>query len=63
MQDFATLFVDVDDCWSHFEKKYTAFLIDGGVRKRNRESKLSLSEVMTILIAFQTSQMRTFKRC
>ena len=49
MQDFTTLFVDVDDCWSHFEKKYTAFLIDGGVRKRNRESKLSISEVMTIV--------------
>ncbi len=61
MLDFTTLFVDVDDCWKNFEHIYAAHLIEGGVRKRNRYSKLSLSEVMTILIAFQTSGYRTFK--
>ena len=59
--DFTTLFVDVDDCWKDFEKNYAAHLIADGVRKRNRESKLSISEIMTILIAFQTSGYRTFK--
>lgn len=59
--DFTTLFVDVDDCWKNFEKIYAAHLIEDGVRKRNRNSKLSISEIMTILIAFQTSGYRTFK--
>ena len=59
--DFTTLFVDVDDCWKDFEKIYAAHLIEDGVRKRNRASRLSISEIMTILIAFQTSGYRTFK--
>jgi len=59
--DFTTLFVDVDDCWKNFEKIYAGHLIEDGVRKRNRDSKLSISEIMTILIAFQTSGYRTFK--
>lgn len=61
MLDFTTLFVDVDDCWKNFEKIYAAHLIEDGVRKRNRNSKLSISEIMTILIAFQPSGYRTFK--
>lgn len=61
MLDFTTLFVDVDDCWKNFEKMYAAHLIEDGVRKRNRESKLSISEIMTILISFQSSGWRTFK--
>lgn len=59
--DFTMLFVDVDDCWKNFEKIYAAHLIEGGVRKRNRDSNLSISEIMTLLIAFQTSGYRTFK--
>lgn len=61
MLDFTTLFVDVDDCWKNFEKIYATHLIEDGVRKRNRDSNLSISEIMTILIAFQTSGHRTFK--
>jgi CRISPR/Cas system CSM-associated protein Csm2 small subunit len=59
--DFTRLFVDVDDCWKAFEKMYTKHLIEDGTRKRSRKSKLSTSEIMTILIAFQTSGYRTFK--
>lgn len=61
MSDFTTLFVDVDDCWKDFSKIYASHLIEEGVRNRNRESNLSISEIMTILIAFQTSGYRTFK--
>jgi len=61
MLDFTTLFVDVDDCWKNFAKNYAACLIDDGVRKRSRKSNLSISEIMTIVIAFQTSGFRTFK--
>jgi hypothetical protein len=59
--DFTKLFVDVDDCWKAFEKKYAKHLIADGTRKRNRNGNLSTSEIMTILIAFQTSGYRTFK--
>jgi len=59
--DFTTLFVNVDDCWKAFEKIYAKHLIEDGTRKRNRQNKLSISEIMTILIAFQTSGYRTFK--
>lgn len=59
--DFTRLFVDVDDCWKAFEKMYAKHLIEDGTRKRNRKSNLSTSEIMTILIAFQTSGYRTFK--
>jgi hypothetical protein len=59
--DFTRLFVDVDDWWKVFEKIYSKHLIEDGTRKRNRHSNLSISEIMTILIAFQTSGYRTFK--
>jgi hypothetical protein len=59
--DFTKLFVDVDDCWKAFEKNYAKHLIADGTRKRNRNGNLSTSEIMTILIAFQTSGYRTFK--
>jgi hypothetical protein len=59
--DFTRLFVDVDDCWKAFEKMYAKHLIEDGTRKRNRQGNLSTSEIMTILIAFQTSGYRTFK--
>jgi hypothetical protein len=60
-EDFTRLFVDVDDCWKAFEKIYATHLIEDGTRKRNRDNKLSTSEIMTILIAFQASGYRTFK--
>ncbi len=59
--DFTRLFVDVDDWWKALEKIYSKHLIEDGIRKRNRQSNLSTSEIMTILIAFQTSGYRTFK--
>lgn len=61
MFDFIRLFVDVDDCWKAFDKNFIRHLIEDGTRKRNRTSNLSISEIMTILIAFQTSGYRTFK--
>jgi hypothetical protein len=57
--DFTRLFVQVD-CWKSFEKIYAKHLTENGTRKLNRQSNLSISEIMTILIAFQTSGYRTF---
>lgn len=59
--DLTALYVDVDEFWQEFRPEYEQRLIEGGVRRRRRDPKLSVSEVMTILIWFQTSNYRTFK--
>ena len=59
--DFTELYVDVDDFWQTFKPCYENRLLASGVRQRRRDTNLSPSEIMTILIAFQTSGYRTFK--
>lgn len=59
--DFTKLFVDVDDFWKIFRIDYQRHLLATGVRKRQRQTRMSISEIMTILIAFQNSNYRTFK--
>lgn len=59
--DFTALYVDVDDFWQPFRESYEQRLIADGHRHRRREAELTVSEMMTILIAFQTSHFRTFK--
>jgi len=57
-----TIFCVIDDFCKDFEKeteKY--FLIDLQRRRRKRKSRLSKSEVLTILIYFHHSHYRTFK--
>jgi len=59
--DFTDLYVHVDDFWLNFRTDYERRLLADGQRRRRREAQLSVSEIMTILIAFQTSHFRTFK--
>jgi len=59
--DFTNLYVTVDDFWRGFRENYQRRLIADGHRQRLRQPQLSVSEIMTILIAFQTSNYRTFK--
>jgi hypothetical protein len=59
--EFTELFVDVDDFWLSFCDQYQRRLIADGHRHRRRGGQLSVSEIMTILIAFQSSNFRTFK--
>jgi len=59
--DFTELFVDVDDFRQQFRPAYEQRLLADGQRRRLRHGQLSISEIMTILIAFQTSNYRTFK--
>ena len=59
--DITTLFCDVDDFRLGFEPEYNKRLLEDGIRKRIRESRLNLSEVMTITIWFHMSGYRTFK--
>ena len=55
------LFSDIDDFCNMFEPQFNQLLLASGSRKRLKESSLCLSEVMTILVHFHSSQYRTFK--
>jgi len=59
--DYHSLFCFVDDFYKGFEPWYKKSLISSGTKKRNRECKMSLSEIITILIAFHQSGMACFK--
>jgi len=55
------LFCAVDDFCLVFVPKWQQALIGDGLRERRRETRLSLSERMTIMIHFHQSGYRTFK--
>lgn len=55
------LFVQVDDFCQQFIPAWQKLLISHGVKHRRRESRLSMSEMMTIIILFQYSRYRDFK--
>ena len=59
--DFDTLFCFVDDFLKGFEPWYKKQLISSGSIKRNRSCRLSLSEIVTILIAYHQSGIACFK--
>ena len=55
------LFCDVDDFWQAFEPIWNVHLLESGIRKRRRQTRLTMSEVMTIIVYFHQSNYRTFK--
>ncbi len=55
------LYCAVDDFCQAFAPKWQQMLLGQGLRQRRRESKLNLSEWMTIIIHFHQSGYRTFK--
>ena len=57
------LFCNVDDFWQAFQPHWRRATLarDGG--RRVRATRLSPSEIMTILIHFHQSHYRTFKAC
>ena len=59
--DYDTLFCFIDDFCKGFEPWYRRQLIRDGSKKRNRSGQLSLSEIMTILLAYHQSGMACFK--
>jgi Transposase DDE domain len=56
-----TMFCDIDDFCKAFAPVYTRHLLETGRRHRRRQPALTLSEIMTILVAFHGSHYRTFK--
>ncbi len=59
--DYDELYCNVDDFCKGFEPWYKKSLISSGTKKRNRQCLMSLSEIMTILIAYHKSGMSCFK--
>jgi len=59
--DWESLFCDVDDYCLIAEPLLRQRLLTTGQRQRNRDGRLTSSEVMTILIVFHRSNFRTFK--
>lgn len=59
----AEIFVKVDDFCNEFELEFKKHSLPApvGVKKRNRKTTLSDSEVITLLIAFHGGQFRNFK--
>ena len=55
------LFCDVDDFWLQFRPIWEQQLLTEGSRQRRRETSLSMSEIMTVIILFHQSGYRNFK--
>lgn len=61
MLSLEALFCHVDDFCQRFEPQWQQRLLSDGLQHRRRARSLSLSEIMTILIAFHQSAYRNFK--
>lgn len=59
--DILRLFYECDEFCVTFLPRWQAHLLASQVRRRQRASRLSLSEVMTVVILFQQSGYRNFK--
>lgn len=55
------LFVEIDDFMQEFEVAMKHQLLTDGTIKRNRDTRLSMSEIMTIVVYFHISGYRNFK--
>jgi hypothetical protein len=55
------LYCSVDEFWQRFAPAWQRELLASGQRRRDRQGRMSPSELMTILILFQQSHYRTFK--
>jgi Transposase DDE domain len=61
MSSLEALFWEVDDFCRHFEPRWNQQLLGEGIKSRKRARSLTLSEIMTILIAFHQESYRNFK--
>jgi hypothetical protein len=61
MSQLIAMFCDIDDFCKVFEPIYRQRLLQSDQRQRIRQSQLSLSELMTIIVYFHRSHYRDFK--
>jgi len=59
--DILQLFCEIDYFCKVFEKLWQKRRISDGTRRRNRQPRLSLSEVMTILVMYHRSGYKNLK--
>jgi IS5 family transposase len=59
--DLVALFCDLDDFYQVFAPVWQKHLLPSPGRHRRRAVRLSVSEMMTLVVAFQTSPYRNFK--
>jgi Transposase DDE domain len=59
--DMVALFCDLDDFYQTFLPAWQKQLLPSAGRHRRRTCRLSVSEVMTLVVALQDSDYRTFK--
>lgn len=55
--DLTALYCNIDDFWKSFKQEGDKHLSDNGKAKRGPEPRLSISEMMTIVILFHQSNM------
>lgn len=61
MENITEIFCDVDDFCHVFMPVWEKQLLSDGRRRRQRATRISMSEIMTILIGFHMSNHRDFK--
>ncbi len=59
--EIIAMFSDMDDFCLEFEPELNKRLLKEGEKERNKKSRLSISEIMTIMVWFHQSGYRTFK--
>lgn len=60
--DILPLFFEIDEFCRWFEPLWKEHLLTDGLKQRHRQRRLSLSEVMTILVLFHRSGYRNLKQ-
>lgn len=61
MSSLEELFCEIDDFCNWFEPRWLSTLLTQGIKHRSRSRSLSISEIMTILVAFHQNHYRNFK--
>ena len=61
MNKLTELFCDVDDFCKAFIPEWEKQLLEEGTRKRRRQGRMSMSEILTLIISFHCSNHRDFK--
>jgi transposase len=56
------MFCEIDDFWKKFRPAWQQKLLLSGAQRRERATRLTMSEIMTIIILFHQSNYRTFKQ-
>jgi hypothetical protein len=59
--ELVALFYLIDEFCQEFEPKWKAERVASGLSRRNRSCRLSLSEILTIIVHFHQSNHKTFK--